>query len=114
VKDACARCLCMRNVPQPAASPFLVTKPTAPKDRRRKEPEISWEYTPRIEPGEYRAYCCAANVDRDRAFKLWVFAAQFEVFGSSLPTLGEGRAVRVPARALELWIEQRTRPAGIQ
>jgi hypothetical protein len=74
----------MRNVAQPAASPRLITKPTAPKDRRRKEPEISWEYTPRIEPGEYRGYCRAANVYWDRAFKRWVFAAQFDVFGSSL------------------------------
>lgn len=29
-----------------------------------------------------------------------------------LPTLRKGRAVRVPARALEQWIEQRTR-AGV-
>jgi excisionase family DNA binding protein len=28
-----------------------------------------------------------------------------------LPTLRKGRAVRVPARALEQWVEQRTRTA---
>jgi hypothetical protein len=74
----------IEDAAQPAVSQFLVTKPSAPKDRRRKEPEISWEYTPRIEPGEYRGYFRAANVYWDRAFKRWVFAAWFVVFGSSL------------------------------
>jgi excisionase family DNA binding protein len=31
-----------------------------------------------------------------------------------LPTLRKGRAVRVPARALEHWIEQQTVAAGAQ
>jgi len=31
-----------------------------------------------------------------------------------LPTLRKGRAVRVPARALERWIEQQTTAAGVQ
>jgi excisionase family DNA binding protein len=30
-----------------------------------------------------------------------------------LPTFRKGRAVRVPARALEKWIEQNTNPAGL-
>jgi excisionase family DNA binding protein len=31
-----------------------------------------------------------------------------------LPTFRKGRAVRVPARALELWIEERTLAAGVR
>jgi excisionase family DNA binding protein len=31
-----------------------------------------------------------------------------------LPTFRKGRAVRVPARALEHWIEQRAAPAEVQ
>ena len=31
-----------------------------------------------------------------------------------LPTFRKGRAVRVPARALEIWIERQTAPGGVQ
>ncbi len=47
-------------------------------------PEISWTYTPRIEPGEYPAFCRAAKVYRDGQFKRWVCAVQFDVLDSSL------------------------------
>jgi hypothetical protein len=59
-----------------------ITKPTATK--QRNEPEISWEYTPRIEPGKYPNYCRDAIVYFDHGFKRWVCAAQFDVFGPSL------------------------------
>jgi hypothetical protein len=52
--------------------------------KRRVEPEISWDYTPRLEPGEYRAYCRSAKVYRDGQFKRWVCAVQFDVLGSAL------------------------------
>jgi hypothetical protein len=51
--------------------------------RRRNQPEISWTYTPRIEPGQYTAYSRSATVYRDRQFKRWVCAVQFDVLDSS-------------------------------
>jgi hypothetical protein len=60
------------------------TAVVTPTERRQKQPEIAWEYTARIQPGEYSGYCRAANVYWDRQFKRWVFAAQFDVFGTSL------------------------------
>ena len=47
-------------------------------------PEISWTYTPRIEPGKYPAYCRSASVYRDKQFKRWVCAVQFDVLDDSL------------------------------
>ncbi|MFL6353663.1 MAG: hypothetical protein ACJ74Z_17685 [Bryobacteraceae bacterium] len=38
----------------------------------------------RIDPGQYPAYCCSAGVYRDRQFKRWVCAVQFDVLDASL------------------------------
>jgi hypothetical protein len=48
------------------------------------EPEITWTHTPRIEPGEYSAFCRAAKVYHDRHFKRWVCAVQFDVLTEDL------------------------------
>lgn len=48
------------------------------------EPEISWRHCDRIEPGVYPAYSRAAKVYRDRYFKRWVCAVQFDVMSESL------------------------------
>jgi hypothetical protein len=48
------------------------------------QPEISWTYTPRIEPGEYPAYSRATAVYWDGQFKRWVCAVQFDVLDGSL------------------------------
>ena len=52
-----------------------------------RKPEISWAYTPRIEPGQYPAYCRSAAVYRDGQFKRWVCAVQFDVLDGSLVNL---------------------------
>src|SRR5215467_3212942 len=49
-----------------------------------KSPEISWTHLERLEPGEYPAYSRSAKVYRDRQFKRWVCAVQFDVFDESL------------------------------
>jgi hypothetical protein len=49
----------------------------------RGDPEISWSHTERIEPGLYPAYSRSAKVYRDRQFKRWVCAAQFDVLDGS-------------------------------
>lgn len=60
-----------------------------PKKRRglglvhRPEPEISWRYCDRIEPGQYRAWSRSAKVYRDSCFKRWVCAVQFDVLDDS-------------------------------
>jgi hypothetical protein len=58
--------------------------PSIATAKRRVEPEISWDYTPRLEPGVYRAYCRSAKVYLDGQFKRWVCAVQFDVLGSEL------------------------------
>jgi hypothetical protein len=54
------------------------------RGRERKTPEISWTFTPRIDPGQYPAISRSATVYRDRQFKRWVCAVQFDVLDISL------------------------------
>lgn len=58
--------------------------PSVRAAKRRVEPEISWEFSPRLQPGTYRAYCRSAKVYRDRQFKRWVCAVQFDVLDDRL------------------------------
>jgi hypothetical protein len=53
-------------------------------NRGCRQPEISWRYAPRIETGQYPAYSRSAKVYRDRQFKRWVCAVQFDVTDRSL------------------------------
>lgn len=59
-----------------------------PKQRRTGKPhaevEITWTHTPRIDPGEYPAFCRSANIYRDGQFKRWVCAVQFDVLTSDI------------------------------
>ena|ERR1041385_1339103 len=55
--------------------------------RDQREHEISWTFTPRIDPGEYCAYCRTARIYRDRQFKRWICAVQFDVLDDSLITV---------------------------
>jgi hypothetical protein len=76
----------LRNAVQ-SASPFLVAQPpaAASKERRHHEPpEIFWNYVPRIEPGEYPAFSRSSRIYRDKQFKRWVCAVQFDVLNNSL------------------------------
>jgi hypothetical protein len=52
--------------------------------RRCAEPEISFTYVPRLPAGEYPAYCREAKIYRDRQYRRWVLAAQFDILDSSL------------------------------
>jgi integrase len=45
---------------------------------RQRQPEISWTFAARIEPGEYPAYCRSVSIYRDGQFKRWVCAVQFD------------------------------------
>jgi hypothetical protein len=47
--------------------------------KRKAEPEVTFRYVPRLEPGTYSAYCRSARVYRDRVFQRWVAALQFDV-----------------------------------
>lgn len=62
--------------------------PSVRAAKRRAEPEITWQHVPRLEPGEYKAYCRAAKIYRDRGYKRWVCAVQFDVLNDSLEVLG--------------------------
>lgn len=55
--------------------------------QRPPEPEVGWNYVPRLTPGEYRAYCRSAKIYRDRGFKRWVCAVQFDVLDGNLNKL---------------------------
>jgi hypothetical protein len=52
--------------------------------RLKAGPEIAFTFVPRIAPGEYPAYCTRAEIYRDRQFRRWVFAAQFDILDDSL------------------------------
>lgn len=56
--------------------------------KRQVEPEITWQHVPRLEPGEYKAYCRAAKIYRDGAFKRWVCAIHFDVLDDRLKVMG--------------------------
>jgi hypothetical protein len=76
--------------------------------KRRVEPQIIWDHTPRLEPGQYRAYCRSAKIYRDPQFKRWVCAVQFDVLSEDLTqklarltwflNLGNGEEPRVTRR----------------
>jgi hypothetical protein len=46
--------------------------------------DISFTYVPRIEAGEYPAYSREAKLYRDRQYRRWVCAVQFDILDSSL------------------------------
>jgi hypothetical protein len=52
--------------------------------KRASDPEITWTYSPSLAPGEYPAFCRHAKIYRDRQFKRWVCAVQFDVLESGL------------------------------
>jgi hypothetical protein len=63
----------------PKASEAFLTHQT-----RRAEPEISWAFIPRLQPGDYPAFSRTAAIYRDRQFKRWVCAVRFDILSSSL------------------------------
>jgi hypothetical protein len=54
---------------------------------RRVEPEIEWKSYPRIEPGEYSAYCRWAKKYRDPGFHRWTCLLLFDVLADDLLTV---------------------------
>jgi hypothetical protein len=60
--------------------------PSVIRAQRREEPDIDWDYLPKLEPGAYRAYCRAAKIYFDRIYKRWVCAVQFDVLSADLTT----------------------------
>ncbi len=55
-----------------------------PMQMRRLEPGIKWATYPRIEPGEYRAYCKAVRWYFDRPYRRWVCLLRFDVLSPDL------------------------------
>jgi hypothetical protein len=55
--------------------------------KRRLEPEIAWKFAPRLEPGEYPAYCRSTKIYRDGQFRRWVCLVQFDVTSNDLVTI---------------------------
>jgi hypothetical protein len=55
-----------------------------PKLVHREEPEIEWSDYPRIEPGEYRAYCKAARWYFDPYYQRWTCLLRFDVLSPDL------------------------------
>jgi len=50
----------------------------------KAQPDISWDFVPRIEPGDYPGRSRSATIYRDKQFKRWVCAVQFDILDSSL------------------------------
>ena len=55
-----------------------------PMQMRRLEPGIKWATYPRIEPGEYRAYCKAVRWYFDRPYRRWVCLLRFDALSPDL------------------------------
>ena len=84
---------------------------------RRAEPEIAWHYCDRMQPGEYPAFSRSAKVYRDRQFKRWICAVQFDILDTSLTkalarltwylNLGSGEKARAGRRGRywSAWVE---------
>jgi len=58
--------------------------PSIAAAKRRVEPEITWKFAPRLEPGEHPAFCRSAKVYWDGHFKRWVCAVQFDVLSDDM------------------------------
>ena len=69
--------------PLPLAHPKTAKSP-CDGENRLAQPEISWSFVPRIQPGEYPAYSRSASHYFDRQYKRWVCAVQFDVLDGSL------------------------------
>lgn len=70
-----------------ACRQFVGPKAAASFTRTRthgSEPDISWDFISRIEPGRYPGRSRSAKVYRDKQFKRWVCAVQFDILDSSL------------------------------
>lgn len=55
--------------------------------QRRPDPEITWDYAPRIPPGNYPGYMRSASVYRDGQFQRWVCAVQVDVLTPDLASV---------------------------
>ncbi len=62
----------------------MAVRPTTPAKTQLREPEIEWNYAPRIEPGKYRARSVSSTVYQDRGFKRWVCLVLFDILDDSL------------------------------
>ena len=67
-------------VANPLISPVV---PIRPANLRRPtiDDSVDWAQYPRIEPGEYRAYCFWAKRYRDPGLKRWTCLLRWDVFG---------------------------------
>lgn len=85
------------------------------------EPEIGWPEYPRIEPGDYLAYCNTARVYHDPAFRRWTCLLRFDVLSNDMHVLakvpmwlnlGDGPKAHAPRRSryLEEWVKARGAP----
>jgi hypothetical protein len=52
--------------------------------RRMRDPAVTWSNYPRINPGEYQAYCRFAKWYRDPTYKRWTCIIQFEVVAENM------------------------------
>ena len=62
----------------------LTQERAGPRIVRDAEPEITFTYCDRLEPGEHLGYCRAAKVYRDRQFQRWICLLQFDVRSEDL------------------------------
>jgi hypothetical protein len=62
-----------------SGSPVKYQRAPGPRLVRLAEPEITHDDYPRIEPGEYRAYCRSARIYFDPGFRKWVCLLRWDV-----------------------------------
>lgn len=66
--------------------PFKKRLQAGPVLVSQEEPEISWRDYPRIEPGEYSAYCQWGTRYYDRGYRRWTFLLRFVILKGDLLT----------------------------
>ena len=63
---------------------IMVKRAERPMPQIAREPEISYQRLDRLEPGTYSAYCRKAQTFRDRVYRRWICAVQFDVMSDDL------------------------------
>jgi hypothetical protein len=61
----------------------LSSHPRVLAAKKRIEPNIDFHYVPRFEPGPHRSYSRSAKIYRDKNYKRWVCAVQFDVLAEN-------------------------------
>lgn len=76
--------------------PVSILSKTKTRQRAQEPDSIEWRDYPRIDPGEYRAYCSSATRYWDPGMHRWTCLLRWDVFGDDIS--------RPIAQSIPLWL----------